>query len=72
MLISVNVPGDLVNVSNGRLQSVKAMKDGTKRIIGTCLIPLIITVSIIILVINPFQKKYNGEKGFFRLQLLCF
>jgi hypothetical protein len=38
MLISVNVPGDLVNVSNGRLQSVKAMKDGTKRIIGTCLI----------------------------------
>jgi hypothetical protein len=23
MLISVNVPGDLTNVSNGRLQSVK-------------------------------------------------
>jgi aminopeptidase N len=30
MRISVNVPKDLVDVSNGRLQSVKTQKDGTK------------------------------------------
>jgi hypothetical protein len=30
MKISVNVPGDLTNVSNGRLQSVLNLKDGTK------------------------------------------
>jgi len=30
MLISVNVPGNLMDVSNGRLQSVKKLKDGTK------------------------------------------
>src|SRR3990167_934010 len=30
MLISVNVPKGLMDVSNGRLQSVKQLKDGTK------------------------------------------
>ncbi len=30
MLISVNVPGNLIDVSNGRLQSVIDLKDGTK------------------------------------------
>jgi aminopeptidase N len=30
MLISVNVPGNLINVSNGRLIVKKKLKDGTK------------------------------------------
>jgi aminopeptidase N len=34
MLISVNVPGNLINVSNGRLISVKKLKDGTKHLTG--------------------------------------
>jgi hypothetical protein len=34
MLISVNVPGNLINVSNGRLISVKKTKDGTKHLTG--------------------------------------
>jgi uncharacterized protein YegJ (DUF2314 family) len=33
MLISVNVPGNLTNVSNGRL-ALKKLKDGTKHLTG--------------------------------------
>jgi hypothetical protein len=46
MLISVNVPGNLINVSNGRLISVKKLKDGTKTFNWYVSNPSIIMASI--------------------------
>jgi hypothetical protein len=46
MLISVNVPGNLINVSNGRLISVKKLRDGTKHLTGMFRTPSIIMASI--------------------------
>jgi aminopeptidase N len=64
MLISVNVPGDLVNVSNGRLQSVKAMKDGTKTYNWYVSNPINnYGVNINIGDYVSFSEKYKGEKG---------
>ncbi|UQD57026.1 M1 family metallopeptidase [Flavobacterium sp. K5-23] len=64
MLISVNVPGNLVNVSNGRLQSVKELKDGTKTYNWYVSNPINnYGVNINIGDYVSFSEKYKGEKG---------
>jgi aminopeptidase N len=64
MLISVNVPGDLVNVSNGRLQSVKKLKDGTKTYNWYVSNPINnYGVNVNIGDYVSFSEKYQGEKG---------
>jgi aminopeptidase N len=64
MLISVNVPGNLTNVSNGRLQSVKKLKDGTKTYNWYVSSPINnYGVNINIGDYVSFSEKYQGEKG---------
>jgi aminopeptidase N len=64
MLISVNVPGDLTDVSNGRLQSVKKEKDGTKTFNWYVANPINnYGVNINIGDYVNFSEKYKGEKG---------
>jgi len=64
MLISVNVPGDLTDVSNGRLQSVKKQKDGTKTFNWYISNPINnYGVNINIGDYVNFSEKYKGEKG---------
>jgi aminopeptidase N len=64
MLISVNVPGDLTNVSNGRLQSVKKEKDGTKTFNWYVSNPINnYGVNINIGDYVNFTEKFKGEKG---------
>ncbi|MFV8355134.1 M1 family metallopeptidase [Flavobacterium sp. XS1P32] len=64
MKISVNVPGDLTNVSNGRLQSVKTLKDGTKTYNWYVSNPINnYGVNINIGDYVSFSEKYKGEKG---------
>ena len=64
MLISVNVPGDLTDVSNGRLKSVKKEKDGTKTFNWYVSNPINnYGVNINIGDYVSFSEKYKGEKG---------
>ncbi|RZJ50208.1 MAG: M1 family peptidase [Flavobacterium sp.] len=64
MLISVNVPGDLTDVSNGRLQSVKKQKDGTKTFNWYVSNPINnYGVNINIGDYVNFSEKFKGEKG---------
>ena len=64
MLISVNVPGNLMDVSNGRLQSVKKLKDGTKTYNWYVSNPINnYGVNINIGDFVTFSEKYKGEKG---------
>ena len=64
MLISVNVPGNLTDVSNGRLQSVKKLKDGTKTYNWYVANPINnYGVNINIGDYVSFSEKYKGEKG---------
>lgn len=64
MLISVNVPGNLMDVSNGRLQSVKKLKDGTKTYNWIVANPINnYGVNINIGDYVSFSEKYKGEKG---------
>ncbi len=64
MLISVNVPGNLTNVSNGRLQSIKKLKDGTKTFNWYVANPINnYGVNINIGDYVSFSEKYKGEKG---------
>ena len=64
MLISVNVPKDLMDVSNGRLQSVTELKDGTKTYNWIVLNPINnYGVNINIGDYVSFSEKYQGEKG---------
>jgi aminopeptidase N len=64
MLISVNVPGDLTDVSNGRLQSVKELEDGTKTYNWYVSNPINnYGVNINIGDYVSFSEKYKGEKG---------
>jgi aminopeptidase N len=64
MLISVNVPGNLMDVSNGRLQSVKKLKDGTKTYNWYVSNPINnYGVNINIGDYVSFSEKYQGEKG---------
>ena len=64
MLISVNVPGDLTNVSNGRLQSVKKLKDGTKTF-NWCVSNPINNYGVNINIGDyvTFSEQFKGEKG---------
>lgn len=64
MTISVNVPGDLMDVSNGRLQDVKKLKDGTKTYTWVVTNPINnYGVNINIGDYVSFSGKYQGEKG---------
>nr|WP_315239026.1 M1 family metallopeptidase [uncultured Flavobacterium sp.] len=64
MLISVNVPEDLIDVSNGRLQSVKKEKDGTNTFNWYVSNPINnYGVNINIGDYVNFSEKYKGEKG---------
>ncbi len=64
MLISVNVPKNLTNVSNGRLLSVKQLKDGTKTYNWYVSNPINnYGVNINIGDYVSYSEKYKGEKG---------
>jgi aminopeptidase N len=64
MLISVNVPGNLTDVSNGRLQSVKKEKDGTRTFNWYVSNPINnYGVNINVGDYVNFSEKYKGEKG---------
>ena len=64
MLISVNVPKGLMDVSNGRLQSIKQLKDGTKTYNWYVSNPINnYGVNINIGDYVNFSEKYKGEKG---------
>ncbi|PZX92680.1 M1 family peptidase [Flavobacterium aquariorum] len=64
MKISVNVPGGLTDVSNGRLQNVKTLKDGTKTYTWVVKNPINnYGVNINIGDYVTFSEKYKGEKG---------
>lgn len=64
MLISVNVPGNLTDVSNGRLKSVTTEKDGTKTFNWYVSNPINnYGVNINIGDYVNFSEKFKGEKG---------
>ncbi len=64
MKISVNVPGDLTNVSNGRLLNVTKLKDGTKTYNWFVSNPINnYGVNINIGDYVSFSETYKGEKG---------
>ncbi|AOW10124.1 M1 family metallopeptidase [Flavobacterium gilvum] len=64
MKISVNVPRKLIDVSNGRLQNVKELKDGTKTYTWAVKNPINnYGVNINIGDYVTFSEKYKGEKG---------
>jgi len=64
MSISVNVPKNLMDVSNGRLQSVTKLKDGTKTYNWIVTNPINnYGVNINIGDYVSFSEKYKGEKG---------
>ena len=64
MLISVNVPKNLMNVSNGRLQSVTDLKDGTRTFSWYVSNPINnYGVNINIGDYVSFSEVYAGEKG---------
>ncbi len=64
MLISVNVPNDLTDVSNGRLQSIVDIKDGTRTFTWLVKNPINnYGVNINIGDYVSFSEKFKGEKG---------
>jgi aminopeptidase N len=64
MLISVNVPADLTDVSNGRLRKVERLKNKTKTFHWFVSNPINnYSVNINIGDYVHFGEKYNGEKG---------
>ncbi|MBL7856959.1 MAG: M1 family metallopeptidase [Cyclobacteriaceae bacterium] len=64
MLISVNVPGSLIAVSNGRLKKEKVEKDKTKTFTWEVVNPINnYGVNINIGDYVRFGEKYKGEKG---------
>lgn len=64
MYISVTVPGDLMDVSNGRLLSVKKQKNGTKTYNWYVANPINnYGVNINIGDYVTFSEKFKGEKG---------
>lgn len=64
MLISVNVPNNLMDVSNGRLQGVTNLEDGTKTFTWTVSNPINnYGVNINIGDYISFSEVYKGEKG---------
>ena len=64
MLISVNVPKNLSNISNGRLRRVKELDDGTKTFEWFVNNPINnYGVNVNIGDYINFNEKYSGEKG---------
>lgn len=64
MLISVNVPGNLFDVSNGRLRLVEDLKNGTRTYHWFVANPINnYGVNINIGDYARFSEKFNGEKG---------
>lgn len=64
MLISINTPKNLIAVSNGRLQGVKQMKDGTKTYNWYVSNPINnYGVNINIGDYVSFSEQFKGEKG---------
>lgn len=64
MTISLNVPGDLIAVSNGRLKAEKKEKDKTKTFTWVVVNPINnYGVNINIGDYAHWTEKYNGEKG---------
>jgi aminopeptidase N len=64
MTISVNVPGKLTDVSNGRLKNVQELKDGTKTYTWEVINPINnYGVNINIGDYVTFSEIYKGEKG---------
>ena len=64
MLISVNVPGNLIDVSNGRLRKVEDLKNGTRTYHWFVANPINnYGVNINIGDYAHFSEKFNGEKG---------
>ena len=64
MKISVNVPGELTNVSNGRLLNVTKLKDGTKTYTWYVSNPINnYGVNINIGDYVSFSEQFKGEKG---------
>ncbi|MBP4142696.1 M1 family metallopeptidase [Flavobacterium sp. P4023] len=64
MLISINAPKNLMAVSNGRLQNVKELKDGTKTFNWYVSNPINnYGVNINIGDYVSFSEKFKGEKG---------
>ncbi len=64
LLISVNVPNDLTDVSNGRLQSIVDMKDGTRTFNWIVSNPINnYGVNINIGDYVSFSEEFKGEKG---------
>ncbi|TXK27722.1 M1 family metallopeptidase [Pontibacter qinzhouensis] len=64
MLISVRVPGNLTNVSNGRLRKVDTNNDGTKTFHWFVSNPINnYGVNVNIADYVHFSEKYQGEKG---------
>lgn len=64
MLISVNTPGDLMDVSNGRLRKVDSLSDGTKTwhwFVNNPISNYVININIANYV--KFSEVYQGEKG---------
>jgi aminopeptidase N len=64
MLISVNVPGNLIDVSNGRLRKIETLKNKTKTYHWFVSNPISnYGVNINIGDYIHFGEKFNGEKG---------
>lgn len=64
MTINVNVPGDLIAVSNGRLKGQKTEKDKTKTFSWVVVNPINnYGVNVNIGDYANYKEKYNGEKG---------
>ncbi|HEX2970547.1 MAG TPA: M1 family metallopeptidase [Bacteroidales bacterium] len=64
MLISVNVPGNLIDVSNGRLRSVDPQSNGTKTYNWFVANPVNnYGVNINVADYAHFSEVFNGEKG---------
>ncbi len=64
MLISVNVPGNLMDVSNGKLRSIEKKKDGTKTYHWFVANPINnYGVNINIADYAHFSEIFNGEEG---------
>ena len=64
VLMSVNVPGNLMDVSNGRLRIVDKLKDGTKTYHWFVSNPISnYVISINIANYKNFSEVYKGEKG---------
>ncbi len=64
VLISVNVPDNLMDVSNGRLRKVEDLKDGTKTYHWFVSNPISnYVININIADYSHFSEVYKGEKG---------